>query len=640
MDVDRLVLTTESSGEVKAVSAVYLVVAMMILLCLVVPGMRWGVPSEQRNRLTFGPDRSKWHAPALTAAERESPWTAYPNNLSDGTPRTGTQPRSAFNPVRSYHPDEYVIFKSLSGMRPGEGQFFHGFFGWPALQFYVVGAALKAASWFGAVKLVPDMDFYFQNPDEMARLYVVGRAVTLLFALGTLVAVWLAGTRLFGAAGGVAACLLLAVTPLFVINAHYMTADVPMLFWISLVVLASTYILRGGNWRAYALSGAALGLAAATRYQGALAVFVIVAAHLARPPAEGDQGASRRGALLRRAKSLVISKELWLAGLISVLVFLVTNPYIVLRFLQFAREFSGEFSGSHGTLGLLHWTVLAAVTGVGLVFFFVAAASAWLLAVRPIREGMFLLFGLGIPALLLWLTHPAMVRYMMPALLLPIFLTAYAFALFDCAARWVSREAAELAAVADTPQAAAHARARRRARWAPAILLAVVLVVTGWQSWSFAELYSDPEKDTRAKAGEWIAANATAGTVVFVVSETGVADPWIFELPAIDRTRYVLTPWKTEPKGLGGRDQVLLVSDLQFRPVGMREPSDEHELEAFNMIFGRGGKPFVSLLATSFAAWPKGWKPILEQGPHDMRYANPEIVAMCFIMPDKSKGHP
>jgi 4-amino-4-deoxy-L-arabinose transferase-like glycosyltransferase len=636
MDLDRLVLTKEPGGEVRAVSAVYLVVALVLLMGLVVPGLRWGVPSEERNRLTFGPDRSKWHAPALTASERESPWAAYPNNLSDGAPRTGTQPRSAFNPVRSYHPDEYVVFKSLSGMRPGEFQFFHGFFGWPALQFYVVGGALKVASWFGAVKLVPDMDFYFQNPDEMARLYVVGRVVTLLFALGTLGVVWLAGSRLFGPAGGVAACLLLAVTPLFVINAHYMTADVPMLFWISLVVLASTYILRGGNWRAYALSGVALGLAAATRYQGALAACVIVAAHLARPPMESEQGVSRRGVFWRRAKSLVTPRELWLAAAISVFVFLLVNPYIVLRFPQFAREFAGEFSGSHGTQGLFQWTVLAVMTGLGVFFFLAAAASAWLLAARPIREGMFLLFGLGVPALLLWLTHPAMVRYLMPALLLPIFLTAYAFTLFDCAARAISGHAAELAVTADTSGTAAHAKARARARWVPAILLAIVIGVTGLQAWSFAELYSTSFGDTRTRAGEWIEANVRPGATIAIVSDTDTVDPWVFETPPINAERYKLVPLRRDAADSAVSGWFWVVaSDVQFPPVALRDLACPAGGTA-----GEDRPWYATIPNTSgwhVVAWPLGWKSILTQGPHDMRYANPDIMISYVFKGDASR---
>ena len=188
-----------------AASVAALAAAVGLLCALVLPGLRWGLPSAERNRLTLGPDPSTWRAPDLPSSERLDPWAAYPNHLSDGTPRTGTHPRSAFNPVRSYHPDEYVIFKSLSGMNPGRLEFFHGFFGWPAAQFYVVGAALKAASGLGLVRLVPDMNFYYRNPEEMARLYVVGRVVTLLFAVGTLIVLWRAGTCLFGVAGGAAA---------------------------------------------------------------------------------------------------------------------------------------------------------------------------------------------------------------------------------------------------------------------------------------------------------------------------------------------------------------------------------------------------------------------------------------------------
>ena len=218
----------------------------------------------------------------MSEREKESPWEYYPNNLSGGRASGPATPRSAFNPLRSYHPDEYVFLKSLSAMRPSQLKLFPGFFGWPALQFYVSGVALKVSSWFGAVTLVRDMDFYFQHPEQTARLYEVGRIVTLLFAAGCILVVWRAAGRLFGPAGGVAAALLLAVTPLFTINARYWTADVPMLFWISLALLFSTHILAGGGRRWYVLAGIALGLAAATRYQGAAAAFLIAAAHWMR----------------------------------------------------------------------------------------------------------------------------------------------------------------------------------------------------------------------------------------------------------------------------------------------------------------------------------------------------------------------
>jgi len=204
------------------VSAAGVLAAVVLLILLVAPGLRWGLPSEERNRLTLGEDRSAWRAPQIPPGERESPWEAYPDFVRGGAKRTGSQARSAFNPLRSYHPDEYVFFKSLSGMRPGQLKFFSGFFGWPALQIYLVAAALEVSSWFGLATVVRDMDFYFRNPEAMARLYEIGRVMTLIFAVGCVIVMWKAGSRLFGAEGGVAAALLLAITPLFVMNARFL----------------------------------------------------------------------------------------------------------------------------------------------------------------------------------------------------------------------------------------------------------------------------------------------------------------------------------------------------------------------------------------------------------------------------------
>jgi len=390
--------------------------------------MKWGLPSAERNRLILGEDRRTWRAPEIPLGEAADPWSAYPNYLSDGPQRTGTVPRNAFNPVRSYHPDEYVILKSLSGMHPSELKLFHGFFGWPALQIYVVGAALKAASWVGLAHLVLNMDYYFANPEEMARLYWVGRTVTLIFALACLVVVWMAASRLFGPAGGLAAALLLAVTPVFVINAHYMTGDIPMLFWVSVVLFLSTYILRGSGMRAYLAAGVALGLAAATRYQGALAAFLIVAAHIARPR-EDPATEQRRGVVQRRALSVVLSRHLWIATLVSIGIFLLANPYVVVHPAKFVQELAGELRGSHADISRLAGTLLITETGLGMLLAFASLGALWLLIVRPVREGFFVLAGFGIPAVLLLAGSPAMARYLMPALLLPIFLMAYAFAL-------------------------------------------------------------------------------------------------------------------------------------------------------------------------------------------------------------------
>jgi len=570
---------------------------MLVTCALVVPGLRWGLPSATRNRLTLGKDRNAWRAPELAADEREDPWSVYPNYLQGGSERTGRRPRSAFNPVRSYHPDEYAILKSLSGMRPSQLKFFHGFFGWPAFHFYVVGGALKVSSWFDAVKLIPKIDFYFRNPEEMARLYLVGRVVTLICALGCILVTWRVARRLFGRAGGVAAAVLLAVTPLFVINAHYLTADVPMLFWVSLTLLAATHVLAGGGRRWYILSGVFLGLAAGTRYQGALAAFLILVAHLMREN-KNEETEQNKLPWRQRAACQLSARDLWIAAGVSIFVFLAVNPYMLIKPIQFYNEFIGELRGSRNPIPFAASLGLFVQCGLGLFLAIGMVGALWLGLVRRQRNVLFLLLGLGIPAILLLMGRPVMVRYLMPVLLLPVLLVAFGFAT-------LLRRGCEIGKV--------------RTRAAPVVLLLILVVATALQSRSFSALFRYPRTDTRTLAGKWIDDNIPDGSTVGVISV-----PWQFELPPLNEKRLKLVIVAQDPEALDrAAPEYFVTSDLQFPPVAVRGPLTEKEEEFRRNVFEGQGKYRI---LKRVEAWPYGHQPILKHGPHDMRYVNPAIV--------------
>lgn len=572
------------------ISVAGLVCALAVLAAIVLPGIGWGLPCVKRNELTFGADRTKWRAPKLGAEAADDPWARYPNFLGGGRKRTGAFPRSAFNPVRSYHPDEYALLKSLSGMRPGKLDFNPGFFGWPALQIYMVGGALKLAAGLGVIELRPDMDFYFQHPEKMAGLYIMGRLVTLLFAAGCVVVVWRAGCRLFGSVGGAAAATLLAAMGLFNVNARYMTADVPMLFWIAMVLWMCTHVLAGGGRKWYVLAGVFLGLAAGTRYQGALGAFVILAAHVLREPR----------AKLREA---VCAKNLWLAAAVSVVVFLLVNPYIVLELGQFADELLGELRGSRSGGAWWRSFLLFAVTGPGVALTMIfAAALAGGLKSRG-RKVLFVLAGFGIPAVLLLMANPVMVRYMMPAaLVIPL---TVGWALGKIHGQGIAQK-------------------KKGAQYAAPALALVLVCATAVQAWAHGRIYARPEADTRTRAGEWLADNLPAGASVGVVSI-----PWQFELPPLDETKYnlvVTDPAHGDWRGRGKMPQYFVSSDLQYPPVGVGGPLSAKERKFWDEVTGRG---YAWQVVKRFEAWPAGMDTFLRYGPHDMRYANPAIVVVA-----------
>src|ERR671912_762430 len=70
------------------------------------------------------------------------------------------------------------------------------------------------------------------------------------------------------------ATVLFAVMPLHVRESHFVLTDVPVTFFVMLAVLFSLRAHERGTARCFALAGAAVGLAAATKYNGAVALAV------------------------------------------------------------------------------------------------------------------------------------------------------------------------------------------------------------------------------------------------------------------------------------------------------------------------------------------------------------------------------
>lgn len=118
---------------------------------------------------------------------------------------------------------------------------------------------------------------------EYWNIHLVGRVMSALFDLFTCAMVFAIGRRLFGAAVGLIAAFLYACAVLPIQQSHFMTVDafgnVPIVlaFWFTLDIMEGK---RG--WFAYALAGAALGLAVASRINFIMFAAIIVIAALLR----------------------------------------------------------------------------------------------------------------------------------------------------------------------------------------------------------------------------------------------------------------------------------------------------------------------------------------------------------------------
>jgi hypothetical protein len=210
----------------------------------------------------------------------------------------------------SYHPDEFHSLRGLFALTQGDLN--PHFFNYGCLYLYLVDLAgclvhPQLASGPGVGEGLPQY-----LPRALRAWTIDARLVSLVAGLLTVLLVgWAAQTL---GEGGWAAALVLAVMPLHALHCRYGTVDATLGLWVAGVMFlaARAAVSERPVW--YVAAGAAVGLAASTKYPGALALLIPWAAVLLHP------GLS----LARRA--------LLLLGCLGVaaVAFACTSPYVLL----------------------------------------------------------------------------------------------------------------------------------------------------------------------------------------------------------------------------------------------------------------------------------------------------------------------
>ncbi len=144
--------------------------------------------------------------------------------------------------------------------------------------------------------------------------YLLCRLVQCLFASASLGLLFLVGRRLGGDRLGLLAAFLLAVTPWHLRQSVIFKADMVLLFSLLLAFLLTLRAAERPGAGTWALAGGGIGLALASKFNGGpIAVPLALAALLERG---------------RRGRNLLL---LALAAAVSVAVFVVLNPYLILE---------------------------------------------------------------------------------------------------------------------------------------------------------------------------------------------------------------------------------------------------------------------------------------------------------------------
>jgi 4-amino-4-deoxy-L-arabinose transferase-like glycosyltransferase len=159
----------------------------------------------------------------------------------------------------------------------------------------------------------------------IVRLYW-SRLLTVFLFLGSIALAYHITQRYFGRFAARSLALLVATSGGLVVEAHFLTADMPVLFWMLVAFCFMQNISLRGQRSDYLWAGFFIGIATATKYNGLAVGIAIPIAHLLRPGP-------------RYWKQELSDKKVYLSLGMVVVGFVAGNPFALLTFSKFIEQF-------------------------------------------------------------------------------------------------------------------------------------------------------------------------------------------------------------------------------------------------------------------------------------------------------------
>jgi 4-amino-4-deoxy-L-arabinose transferase-like glycosyltransferase len=374
-----------------------------------------------------------------------------------------------------------IMNRALGMMRTGDLN--PRFFDYPGLYIYVQMAvavvrflAGATAGEWGALNQAPTADFYLW-----------GRAVTAILGTLTVGLVYLIGMR-WGTRHALLAAALLAVMPMHVRESHYVLTDVPVTFLVTLTLLLSLRAHERPVASAYALAGFTAGLAAATKYNGVVALVLPLIAVWMTPATRPSRIAAALAAIAASAVAFLLAAPytvLDLPGFLDayakLMVYYRDRPGAEAPAVTYLKHLRIAFGwpGFLAVIGGLIFAIVRAIKGPGRVRWTLTLSFAVLYFWMVSRQGL------------------VFARYLMPVVPFACVLAATAIVSGVSLLRRFS-----IPRVARTVLITA--------------LTVAVLLPPAWASVNFNR---DNRAQTAADAYAWLQANVPAGSTIYVESK-------------------------------------------------------------------------------------------------------------------------
>lgn len=363
-----------SSSAVRLLAPI---LALVLSLPLLLLGISWGLPSHAPDSFLFA-SHPVWTGQQILDLIGPSPFSepgtgqaALGSSSAPSTQHSALPPSSGsdidLNPItdrtvptpltdtdaararvvlryRLYtsQPDEMINLRAFAQMKPRELKFDPRLYQYGGVWFYPAGVALKFASLTGFVTLRPDLAFYLDHPESLARLYLVLRLVSTGWALLAVLAIYVLSRQL---GANKVMCTLTAVCfatmPGVVVFAHEAKPHIAALSLALWAAAAGVQYLRRGTvlWLVVCtvLAAGSFGALVLYAFAGLIPLSALVARYYLVRPIVADGGNTRRFTLVSRV-------PLVLLGFLAV--YALTNPYVLVHLLSNRPLLFGQLGNS------------------------------------------------------------------------------------------------------------------------------------------------------------------------------------------------------------------------------------------------------------------------------------------------------
>jgi len=248
---------------------------------------------------------------------------------------------------RYHYQDEGFTLGLILRMEPSELN--PHYFINPTFHYYTLLLSVKIASVLGYIQpfSLPIRTNNLGQPldgvslPDYARMFYVGRIVSILQGVLLIFLVFLIGRNLYSAVVGLLAAALTAVLPTLVFQSHMFVVDAPGVFWLTVAFwFLTTRARRTKEVLWYVIVGIFIGIAVGTKYTNILIIIpffcrVYMTNHKAKTAFLGK----------------IFAKSTFLTCAVAIAVFFLTSPHIGLSFNEFLYGDSDGFGGIFGERG-------------------------------------------------------------------------------------------------------------------------------------------------------------------------------------------------------------------------------------------------------------------------------------------------